>query len=245
MSQTLRPEAYGEALSEVYDAMYPPGEAADIVAFIASLTKPGARVVEFGVGTGRVAIPAARQGFEVHGIEVSEAMLRKLRERDPDGSVSTVLADFSEHVVDDKFDLCYVVCNTLFMLPDPERQLRALIRAREHLVDGGTLLVEVYEPSRFHRLEQPLLQARHLAADKLMIDTVTVDRVNQVMIQIHTLIQPGAVSTYTELSRYAWPRELDLMARLAGLEPVGRWGDWHRGPFDAGSYRHISVYRRP
>lgn len=240
----MNPEAYGEALSEVYDKMYPTHETAQTVDYIAAGLQPGARVVEFGAGNGRVAIPLAQRGFSVHAVEVSQPMLDKLHERDPEGAVKSVRADFSEHVVDGNFDHCYVVCNTLFMLPEPEQQIEALRRAGEHLVDGGTLLVEVYDPTYFHQLTKPEFQARHLATDQLMIDTISVDQVNQVLIQLHTLIQPGSVSTFTEVSRYAWPPELDLMARVAGFEKVERHGGWDRSPFAPGSHRHITLYRK-
>ncbi|SFB47899.1 Methyltransferase domain-containing protein [Amycolatopsis marina] len=244
MHHQLRPEAYGEALSEVYDRMYPSFDTPQTVDFIAALLEPGARVVEFGAGTGRVAIPLAGKGFSVHAVEVSQPMLDKLHERDPEGTVKTVRADFAEHVIDGNFDLCYVVCNTLFMLPDPEQQIEGLRRAGEHLTDGGTLLVEVYDPSYFHQLVKPEFQVRNLASDQVMLDTISVDPVRQLLAQVHTTIKAGSVSTFTELSRYAWPSELDLMARVAGFEKIERHGDWERSPFVPGSHRHITRYRK-
>jgi SAM-dependent methyltransferase len=240
----VRPEAYGTALSEVYDRMYPSMETPQTVDFIASLLDPDARVVEFGAGTGRIAIPLAEKGFAVHGVEVSQAMLDKLHERDADGTVTTVRADFAEHVIDGNFDLCYVVCNTLFMLPDPEQQIEALRKAGAHLKDGGMLLVEVYDPTYFHQLTKPEFQVRNLASDQVMIDTISVDPVSQVLAQVHTTIKAGSVSTFTEISRYAWPSELDLMARVAGFEKVERHGDWERSPFVQGAHRHITLYRK-
>ncbi|MFF5986750.1 class I SAM-dependent methyltransferase [Prauserella flavalba] len=244
MPYRVRPEAYGEALADVYDQMYPDTETPATVEFLASLVEPGARVVELGAGTGRLAVPLAAKGLSVHAVEVSGQMLEKLRERDPQGTVKTVRADFTEHVVDGNFDLCYIVCNTLFMVPDPERQIETLRRAGEHLAPGGTLVVEVYDPAPFHQLTRPELQIRHLAADRVMFDTISVDQANQVLMEIHTVIGGGSVSTYAEVSRYAWPSELDLMARLAGLTTVDRFGDWERGPFTPGSQRHVTLYRR-
>ncbi|WP_116048492.1 class I SAM-dependent methyltransferase [Amycolatopsis palatopharyngis] len=244
MRYQVKPEAYGEALSEVYDRMYPSMETPQTVDFIVSLLDPGARVVEFGAGTGRIAIPLAGKGFDVHAVEVSQPMLDKLREHDPLGAVTAVRADFAEHVIDGDFDLCYIVCNTLFMLPDPEQQIEALRRAGAHLRPGGTLLVEVYDPTYFHQLAKPEFQVRNLASDQVMIDTISVDPVNQVLAQVHTTIKAGSVSTFTEISRYAWPSELDLMARIAGFEMVERHGDWERSPFVSGSHRHITLYRK-
>jgi len=240
----VNPEAYGDALSEVYDQMYPTMETPQTVDFIASLLEPGARVVELGAGTGRVAIPLAGKGFEVHAVEVSPQMLEKLHARDPENTVKTVRADFSQLELDGKFDHCYIVCNTLFMLTDPEQQIETMRRVGEYMPAGATLLVEVYDPTYFHQLTKPEFQVRHLAADQVMIDTISVDPPNQILAEIHTLIRGGSVSTFTELSRYAWPSELDMMARLAGFAKVERHGGWDRSPFVTGSHRHITVYRK-
>lgn len=244
MPYRVRPEAYGEALSEVYDRMYGEIDTPAAVDFLLALAGAGGRVVELGAGTGRLAVPLAEKGLRVQAVEVSEHMLAKLRERDPGGLVDTVRADFTEHVPGEDVDLCFIACNTLFMVPERERQIETLRKAGEVLGPDGTLVVEVYDPSEFHQLTKPELQARHLAPDELMLDTVTVDRVNQVLVEIHTLIRGGSVSTYTELSRYAWPSELDLMARLAGLSIVDRFADWTRSPFTPAAHRHITLYRK-
>ncbi|OZM72633.1 SAM-dependent methyltransferase [Amycolatopsis antarctica] len=240
----VNPEAYGDALSEVYDQMYPTMETPATVDFIASLVEPGARVIELGAGTGRVAIPLADKGFDVHAVEVSPLMLEKLHERDPEKKVTTIRADFTKLDLEGTFDHCYVVCNTLFMLVDPEQQIETMRKVGEYLPSGATLLVEVYDPTYFHGLTKPEFQVRHLAVDRLMVDTISVDPPNQILAEIHTTIGGGEVSTFTELSRYAWPSELDMMARIAGYEKVDRFGGWDRSPFVVGSHRHITVYRK-
>ncbi|WP_019806228.1 class I SAM-dependent methyltransferase [Saccharomonospora halophila] len=244
MSYRVRPEAYGEAFAEVYDQMYPDHETPATLDFLASLVEPGARVLELGAGTGRLAVPLADRGLRVHAVDASERMLQRLRARDRNGAVVTVCGDFTDDVVDGEFDLCWVVCNTLFMVPDVEQQIAALRAAGTHLAPGGTLVVEVYDPTFFHQLAKPELQARHLAPDKVMLDTISVDPAEQILTEIHTVIGAGTVSTYVEVSRYAWPAELDLMARLAGLERVERFADWERAPFTAGAHRHVTLYRK-
>jgi hypothetical protein len=171
-------------------------------------------------------------------------MLGKLHDRDPEHLVKTVQGDFCETVVDGNFALAYIVCNTLFMLPDVDAQIEALTRAREHLTDDGLVLVEVYDPTDFHALSKPVFQVRHLDPSRVMLETITVDPVAQSLLALHTLVEPGNVRTFGEVSRYAWPAELDLMARAAGLRRVERWADWQRGPFAGGSSRHVSLYRR-
>ncbi|WP_298183179.1 class I SAM-dependent methyltransferase [Saccharomonospora sp.] len=243
MRYHVKPEAYGEALHEVYDHMYPGEDTLGAIEFLASLAGPEGRVVEFGAGTGRLAIPLAERGLEVYAIEASPSMLDNLHERDAGNKVKTVCADFAEHVVGDGFDLCYIACNTLFMVVDSERQIEVLRRAAEHLKPGGRLVVEVYDPTPIHRFDKPNVQIRHLTPDRVMIDHMDVDQLEQLLVQVHTVIGNGSVSTYTELSRYAFPRELDLMARLAGLDKEARYGDWRGGPFGHGSRQHVTVYR--
>lgn len=244
MTITVKPEAYGDALADIYDLMFPAADVDDMVDLLAGLTRPGARLVELGVGTGRVALPAARRGFDVHGVDASSKMLAKLRERDPEHLVKTVQADLSDHVIDGNFDLCYIVCNTLFMLPDRQLQIRALRRAAEHVDVGGRVVVEVYDPSGFHNRREPTVVAQQLRADRMLIGTTTVDPVNQIIVLMHTMLGPGTMSSYAEISRYAWPPELDLMAELAGLRRVARWGDWRKTPFGPDSDRHVSVYEK-
>jgi SAM-dependent methyltransferase len=236
-------DVYG-ALAEVHDLMYPGGEeVAGVVEFVASVTPPPGRLIEFGPGCGRLAIPLAERGYEVHGVEGSRAMIDKLRSRDPEGRVRVSYGDFSDIVVGGEFDVCLVACNTLFMLPTSALQRRALEHARKQLASDGRLVLELYEPSSFHSLTGAAFQVRPLEGTRVMIDTVSVDPASQVMVQVHSLIEDGRVINVPELSRYAWPTELDLMAELSGFELVERWADWRRTPFGQNSPRHISVYR--
>ncbi|WP_083709952.1 class I SAM-dependent methyltransferase [Leifsonia sp. ALI-44-B] len=237
-------EKYGDALADVYDLMYPWAEGPVIAQRLAGLVPPGSRALELGIGTGRVAIPAARAGLRVHGVEGSAKMLDILARHDREGVITTTHGDFTDTVVEPAaFDLVYVVCNTLFMLTSADAQIAALTVGRRQLAPGGILVVEAYDPSPFHTLERPIVQARHLAADTLMIDTVSCDPVEQSVVEIHTLIRPGTVDTFVEVSNYRWPRELDALARLAGLRLVTREGGWQGEPFVQGSPRHVSIYR--
>lgn len=244
MPRRVKAEAYGDALADVYDRMYPHTDTPQTVEFLSGLAGDGGRVVELGAGTGRISVPLAEKGLRVQAVEASEQMLARLRTRDTGGLVKTVCADFAEFVPDEEVDLCFVVCNTLFMLPEPEQQIDALRRVAESLAPGGTLVVEVYEPSAYHSMTKPNLQVRHLSADQLMLDTLMVDKAKQILVEVHNVIGGGSVSTYTELSRYAWPSELDLMARVAGLSLADRFADWEHTPFGGDAERHVSVYRK-
>lgn len=237
-------EQYGNALAEVYDLMYPWAEGPIIAEKLASLAPSGSRMLEMGVGSGRVAIPLSRLGHSVHGIEASGQMIRKLEANDPKGAVTITRGDIAADIVEPtSFDVVYIVCNTLFMLPH-EQQIEVFRRAWEQLVDGGILVVEVYDPRHFHSLEAPMVQTRHLAADILMIDTITSDPLEQTLIEVHTIMTPGRVNTFVEPSSYRWPRELDLVAQLTRFKIQSRAGDWTDGEFTAASGRHISTYQK-
>lgn len=239
-----RAEQYGDALADVYDLMYPWQEGPVVANRLAGLVPEGSRVLELGVGSGRIALPLAAQGHRVHGIEASGRMLDLLSHNDSDGLVTTTQGDIATTVTEvGAFDLVYIVCNTLFMLP-PEAQVDVFCRAAEHLKADGRLVVEVYDPRRFHGLDAPLVQTRHLAADILMVDTITAAPVDQVLVVVHSLIRSGRVETYVEHSAYRWPAELDLLARLTGFRREHRHGDWQGEAFTAAAERHISVYRR-
>lgn len=247
MTQTAssRAEQYGDALSDVYDLMYPWHEAQETAARLAALAGDGARALELGVGSGRIALPLAAAGVRVHGVDASQRMLELLARNDPGGTVTSTHGDMTTLVVEEgAFDLVYVVCNTLFML-EADEQVEVFRRAEQQLAPGGRFVVETYDPRRFHALDEPAVQARHLAADTIMIDTVSSDPVAQSVAVIHTLIRPGGVRTFVETSAYRWPAELDLVARLTGFELESRRGDWRDGPYSVASGRHVSVYRRP
>ncbi|MEU6237764.1 class I SAM-dependent methyltransferase [Kitasatospora sp. NPDC047058] len=238
------PVAYGENVGDFYDMLYPAHEVPDVVAFVRGHVAEGARIVEFGTGTGRVAVPLAEHGYEVHGMDASPAMLDILKSKDPAGLVTVHTADFTRDVVGRDFDLCLLVNNTLFMMPSQDEQRTVLRRAAEHVAPGGLLVVECYEPTFFHALTGPHTQSSIISADKLLIDTIQCDPASQTVVYLRSLVSGGHVRTFPEVSRYSWPAEVDLMAKVEGFEPVERWADWRQAPFDRSAKRFISVYRR-
>lgn len=242
---TLGNALYDEKLVGVYDRMYPIDHDTDqAVAFVAALTPPGGRVLELGVGTGRIAVPLAERGFRVHGIDGSEAMLAELRERDPLGAVTTQLGDFTEEGTRRTFDTVTLVLNTFFVAITKEQQLSCLRLVRDQLAPGGRFVLEAFDPAPYHHLEKPDVSMRHLDARAVMLDTLTVDRAQQLMLSTHTIIEGGAPETREHLLRYAFPFEIDLLAELSGLRLVERTEDWAGTPYTAASLRHVSVYER-
>ncbi|MGK5630043.1 class I SAM-dependent methyltransferase [Streptomyces sp. URMC 123] len=234
---------YDEKLASVYDQMYPiEFDTAQAVEFIASLAPANGRVLEVGVGTGRIAVPLAERGFQVHGIDGSEAMLAKLKERDEQGLVTTQQGDFTEVGTGLTFDVVTLVLNTFFVAVTKEQQLGCLRLVREQLAPGGRFVLEAFDPAPYHCLEKPELSMRHLDEGAIMLDTLAVDRSQQLMLGTHTIIDGGRPETRQHVLRYAFPFEIDLLAELAGLRLVDRWEDWTKQPYTARSLRHVSVY---
>ncbi|GLX20639.1 MULTISPECIES: class I SAM-dependent methyltransferase [Streptomyces] len=233
-----------DALADVYDLMYPPAspDISDAVAFIADLAPEGGRVLELGVGNGRIAIPLAERGLAVHGIDGSEHMLEKLAARDPEGKVATTAADFTTGGTGEQFDVVFIALNTFFAPTTADAQVQCMQRMREQLAPGGRVVIEAFEPRAFHQQEGEKTSTRYLSPTSVMVDSTHVMRDRQLILVIHTVVDGGVPRPTQEVIRYAWPTEIDLMARLAGLRLVERHGGWRGEAFDANSHRHVSVY---
>ena len=236
---------FGEKLASVYDNMYPYIEidTQHTVELFKQLCPPPARVLELGVGTGRVALPLAELGYRVHGIDGSPAMLDRLRARDPDGRVTTQLGDFTATTTGERYDLVVVLLNTFFSAVTKDQQLSCLRHVREQLAPSGRFVVEVFDPTPFHSQTQPSFSVRHLGDQGVMLDMLTVDRAQQLMVGVHTILDGGKPETVQHVLRYAFPFELDLLAAACGLHLEHRWAGFTREPFTAASHRHVSVYR--
>lgn len=236
--------AYGESMADVYDHIFPQSPDAEATAeFVVKLLKGPGSVLEMAVGTGRLALPMARRGLEVVGVDASPKMLEGLAEKDPDGLVEPVLGDFVDTDLGRTFDVTMLALNTLFILPDREDQIRTLANLRKHTAADGRVIIEAYDPIQYHALTEPKVVTYQLGPTGLMIDTVMAYPENQTLVIVHAILEDGGMRKTVEVSRYAWPSEIDLMARLAGLRLVARCGDWTGAPFSASSGRHISVYQ--
>ena len=241
---------YDEGRAEAYDRRHAErfAEAGATAAFLAGLVPDGpsggGRVLELGIGTGRLALPLAARGLEVHGIDSSEAMVARLRAKPGGAEVEVVVGDFADvgSLVEGEYDLVLVAFNSLFELLGQNDQCRCLAGAAAHLAPGGALVVEALVPE-LTRLEQSLA-VRSLAADEVVLQAASHDPLTQVVHGHDVVLTEGDVRLLPWSIRYASVPELDLMARLAGLQVRGRWGGWADEPFTATSSRHVSVYER-
>lgn len=234
---------YGERIADAYDA-WPgnPKDAEPTAEFLAELGGKGP-ALELGIGTGRVALPLRARGVEIQGIDSSPAMVAKLREKPGGAQIPVTMGDFSDIQVDRRFRLVYIVFNTFFALLTQDLQLRCFGSVAAHLEPAGAFVIEAFVPdlARFDRGQR--VSTIDLDADHVRIDAGLHDPLQQRVSTQHVVITESGTRLYPVELRYCWPSELDLMARLSGLELENRFGGWRREAFSAGSAKHVSVYR--
>lgn len=235
--------SFGEDTAAIYDDD-PRGDEAATVAFLARLAR-GGPVLELAVGTGRIALPLAATGITVDGIDISPAMVAKLRAKPGGDQISVTMGDFADVPVPGTYRLVFVVFNTLFNLLTQEDQVRCFQNVAAHLTEDGLFVVEAFVPSYLHRLrDDQYVDAEAIGVGEVRLDVGRHDPVTQMLDESHVSLSPEGVRLSPIVCRYAWPSELDLMARLAGLRLQDRWSGWNGEPFSAGSARHVSVYAR-
>lgn len=236
---------YTGLVAKLHDRMYPDplGDIAQLTACI-QRAAPGRRVMEFGIGSGRAALPLAEAGLEVSGVEISTDMLKLLDERDTEKRIRAHRASFIDDELEGEYDAVTILLNTLLVATTAEQQLAVLRNAHRCLVPGGVLFVECFAPSRYHGLTAPAMSLRDLGGGDVVIEQYTVEPSLQLLVSQNLVFLGEQRSTYTQVLRYVFPAELDSAARLAGLEPLGRMADWQGAAVTSASERFISAYRR-
>jgi SAM-dependent methyltransferase len=236
--------AFGEDVTESYDDLNQRGDEVDTVALLAALAH-GGRALELAIGTGRIAVPLAARGIRVDGVDISPAMVAKLRAKAGADQISVVMGDFAEVPVPGTYQLIFVVFNTLFNLLTQDAQVRCFENVAAHLTSDGSFVVEAFVPAYFYRLrDNQYVDVEAVAVDQVRLDVARHDPVMQLLEESHVSLSSGGVRVNPIVTRYAWPSELDLMARIAGLRLKDRWAGWNRQPFTSTSTKHVSVYGR-
>jgi SAM-dependent methyltransferase len=241
---------FDRRIARTYEARWPelfePAAIDPVVEFLAALvpTSAGAgAALELGVGTGRIAIPLARRGVGVHGIDLSPDMLAELRARPGADAVGVTLGDFATTRVDGRFTLAYLLRNTIMNLTSQDEQVACFQNAAAHLEPGGRFVIETGVPDLQRLPPGETVRAFTVTAAHLGFEEYEV--ATQVASSHHWWVADGQVETFSAPFRYVWPSELDLMARLAGMTLRERWSHWSRAPFTSDSGQHVSVWEKP
>jgi len=238
---------YGEGFADVYDEWY--GDLSDVGATVDAVAAlaGGGPVLELGVGTGRLAVPLAQRGLEVHGIDASPAMLERLAGKASAAGVEVHahLGDFADvgAAVPDGFAVVLVAFNTLFNLPDADAQRRCLAAVVERLRRDGRLVVEAFVPEPDAATPGGSVTPTVIETDRVVLQVTQSDPEAQTVTGSVVSITEAGIRLRPWRIRWATPAQLDRMAADAGLERVDRWGDWDRRPFDDDSPRHVTLYR--
>jgi len=247
MSRTHDDGYFDEPVAATYDdnsdPMFSPEVVDPTVDFLAELAGDG-RALELGIGTGRIALPLAARGVPVHGIELSKAMVERMRAKPGGEEIGVTIGDFSSAKADGTFRLAYLVFNTIGNLTTQAAQVACFRNVADHLEPGGRFVIEVGVPelrrlSPGERFVIVDFGERHWGIDEYDVET-------QGLISHHFHRQPdGTIEKSSGPFRYVWPSELDLMAQMAGMQLRDRWAGWGREPFTSESTQHVSVWEKP
>ena len=239
-------DVWTEQVAQGYDEssahMYAPEVLGPTVDFLERRAGRGP-ALEFAVGTGRVALPLSARGVRVAGIEKADPMARELGKKPGGGDVAVTAGNMTTTRAPGTFSLVYLVYNAITCLLSQDEQVACFRNAAEHLEPGGRFVIEVFVPHLQRLPPGETARPFHIGEQHVGFDTY--DLANQQLVSHHYTIADGRGSTFLSPHRYVWPSELDLMARISGLELSERWADWNEEPFTGSSTSHISVWQKP
>ena len=239
---------FGEDVAATYDdgfeGHFDPAVIEVTAGALAGLAGPGGRALEFAIGTGRIALPLAARGVEVHGIDMSRAMVARMRAKPGGAEIPVTIGDFATTRVEGTFSLVYLVFNTIMNVTTQDAQVACFRNAAAHLAPGGCFVVEVSVPEL--RKLPPGQSAVPFQVSPTRWAFDLYDTATQAMSSNYVTVSPDGHGRYRSIPfRYVWPAELDLMAQLAGMRLRDRWAGWAREPFTSESRQHVSVWEKP
>jgi SAM-dependent methyltransferase len=237
---------FGERVAATYDEsasdMFEPGVVHATVGFLAALAG-GGRALELGIGTGRIALPLARRGVPVHGIDLSQAMVARLRAKPGGDAIGVTIGDFATARADGTFSVAYLVFNTIMNLTTQAAQVACFRNVAAHLEPGGCFVIEVHVPELRRLPPGQNVLPWQVSPAGCAFDVY--DAATQEMSSNYVELIDGRGEYSSIPFRYVWPAELDLMAQLAGMRLRERWDGWTREPFTSESRQHVSVWEKP
>jgi SAM-dependent methyltransferase len=229
--------AYDESSADMFDSRVV-DPAVDVLAELAG----AGQALELGVGTGRIALPLARRGVPVHGIDLSRAMVSRLRAKPGGDAIGVTIGDFATARVDGAFSVAYLVFNTIANLTTQAAQVACFRNVAAHLEPGGCFVIEVGVPELRRLPPGQNVVSSHVSPTRWAFDIY--DVATQAMSSNYVEVVDGRGRYRSIPFRYVWPAELDLMAQLAGMRLRDRWEDWTREPFTSESRRHVSIWEK-
>ena len=236
---------FGERVAERYDEssadLFDPAAVDPVVDFLVDLAGDGG-ALELGIGTGRIALPLMERGVRVHGIDLSKAMVARLRAKPSAEAIDVTIGDFATTTVEGTFSVAYLAFNTIMNLTTQDEQVACFRNVAAHLEPSGCFVIEVMVPDLRRLPAGETFRPFHVSEAHLGIDEY--DVVNQGLVSHHYWAADGTFEKLSMPFRYVWPAELDLMARLAGMTLRERWSGWKREPFTSESTKHISVWEK-
>ena len=213
-----------------------------MIAILLDLAR-GGKALELGIGTGRIALPLYHAGIKVYGIDASHAMIEKLKTKPEGENIPVFFGDFADFDLDERFNLIFVVFNTFFGLQTQEDQLQCFRNVANHLSPKGVFLIEAFFPDMTRYIDNQTVRMVDIGDDDLRFEVTQIDPLTQRINSKMVLITDKGTRIYPIQIRYAWPAELDLMAKHAGLELLHRWGTWSKTQLKINHSQQISVYR--
>jgi SAM-dependent methyltransferase len=236
---------FGERVAATYDEssaeMFEPGVVGAAVGVLAELAG-GGRALELGIGTGRIALPLARRGIPVHGIDLSRAMVARLRAKPGGEAIGITIGDFAATRAAGTFSVAYLVFNTIMNLTAQAAQVACFRNVADHLEPGGCFVIEVAVPDLRRLPAGQNIVPFNVSPTRWAFDVY--DTATQAMSSNYVEVVDGRGEYHSIPFRYVWPAELDLMAQLAGLRLRERWGGWTREPFTSESRQHVSIWEK-
>lgn len=234
-------KSFGKRAAAKYDD-HLRGDEAETIAFLEQQAR-GGPVLELAIGTGRIGLPLSQRGLQVDGIELSPDMVEQLRKKPGGDQLSVTMGNFASVPVDGSYRLIFVVFNTIYNLLTQDDQVRCFEHVARHLTEDGVFVIEGGMPTEYLCTRgQQYVDAERVELDAVTLDVARFDIVTQILDESHVRITESGVTLGPIATRYAWPSELDLMARIAGLRLHDRFGGWLGEPFNSSSWRHVSVY---
>jgi SAM-dependent methyltransferase len=245
-SAVMPKDYFGEPVAEHYDEstadLSGPATVDPVVSFLVDLSFDET-ALELGIGTGRIALPLSQRGIRVHGIDLSEAMVARLRAKPGADRIGVTVGDFATTTVAGRFSVAYLVFNTIMNLTTQDEQVACFQNVAAHLQPGGCFVIEVMVPDLQRLPPGETVRPFTVSATRLGFDEY--DVASQGLVSHHYWAVDGKLEGNSMPFRYVWPAELDLMARLAGMSLRERWRGWKREPFTSDSRNHVSVWQKP